>query len=197
MASLARSAPLPDRSTLVEEPQFQQTVQRSRSLIQKILLSIPGAHKSCITTEALQLNSPENAKLDIMAQNIGIPPAPVLRVVSENFTLKNSLTLMSEGLQLHRALLSAVSERLQKKNQVTDLMADIRDLTIQINKMLKMVQNEAVVQPTPTPMALSLLGDYEVQVAAHLTLVQLQSFGQDTVRCLRSLDRSNEEMTES
>ena len=42
---------------------------------------------------------------------------------------------MSEGLQLHRALLSAVSERLQSKNKVTELMADIRDLTIQINKV--------------------------------------------------------------
>lgn len=63
-------------------------------------------------------------------------------------------------------------------------------------QMLKLVQGEAVVQPTPTPVTLSLPADYEVQVAAHLTLVQLQSFGQDVVRCLRSLDQSNEEDTE-
>ncbi|XP_056222311.1 colony stimulating factor 3 (granulocyte) a isoform X2 [Seriola aureovittata] len=197
MATVARSAPLPEGSALVEDPQFQEMVQRSRGLVEKILLSIPDTHKSCIHTETLQLNSSENAMFVLMAKKIGIPSAPVLRVVSENVSLQTSLTQMSEGLQLHRALLSSVSERLENKNKVTDLMADIRDLIIQINKMLKMVQKEAVVQPTPTPMALHLLGEYDVQVAAHLTLVQLQAFGQDTVRCLRSLDQSNEEETES
>lgn len=65
-------------------------------------------------------------------------------------------------------------------------------------QLLKKVQAESVVQPTPTPVALRLPGEYEVQVAAHLTLVQLQSFGQDVVRSLRSLDQSNdEEETES
>uniref|UniRef100_A0A3B4YIH9 Colony stimulating factor 3 (granulocyte) a n=1 Tax=Seriola lalandi dorsalis TaxID=1841481 RepID=A0A3B4YIH9_SERLL len=197
MATVARSAPLPEGSALVEDPQFQEMVQRSRGLVEKILLSIPDTHKSCIHTETLQLNSSENAMFVLMAKKIGIPSAPVLRVVSENVSLQTSLTQMSEGLQLHRALLSSVSERLENKNKVTDLMADIRDLIIQINKMLKMVQKEAVVQPTPTPMALHLLGEYDVQVAAHLILVQLQAFGQDTVRCLRSLDQSNEEETES
>lgn len=61
---------------------------------------------------------------------------------------------------------------------------------------MKMVLGEAVVQPTPTPVTLSLPGDYEIQVAAHLTLVQLQSFGQDVVHCLRSLDQSNEDDAE-
>lgn len=57
--------------------------------------------------------------------------------------------------------------------------------------MLNIVQ-ESVVQPTPTPMALRLTGEYEVQVTAHLTLLQLQYFGQDMVRCLRSLDLNND-----
>lgn len=196
MATFARSAPLPGSNTLVEGAQFQEIVQRSRSLIQKILLSIPDTHKSCIHTETLQLNSSENGKLGRMAITIGIPSAPVLRVVSESVTLESSLRTMSEGLQLHRALLSSVSPRLENKDKVTGLMADIRDLAIQINKMLKMAQADAVVQPSPTPVALHLPREYEVQVAAHLTLVQLQSFGQDTARCLRSLERSNEEETE-
>lgn len=42
---------------------------------------------------------------------------------------------MSEGLQLHRALLSSVSPRLENKDKVTGLLADIRDLVIQINKV--------------------------------------------------------------
>lgn len=196
MATVARSAPLPERSALVEDPQFQEMVERSRSLVDRILLSIPDTHKSCIHTETLQLNSSENAKFELMASKIGIPPAPVLRVVSENVTLQTSLTQLSEGLQLHRALLSAVSERLENTDKVIGLMAEIRDLTIQINKMLKMVQKEAVAQSTPTPVALRLLGEYDVQVAAHLTLVQLQAFGQDAVRCLRSLEQSNEDEPE-
>uniref|UniRef100_A0A3P8S5X2 Colony stimulating factor 3 (granulocyte) a n=1 Tax=Amphiprion percula TaxID=161767 RepID=A0A3P8S5X2_AMPPE len=197
MATFARSAPLPKNGALVEDPQFQEIVERSRSLTQKILLSIPDTHKSCIHTETLQLNSSENGKLETMASTIGIPSASVLRVVSENSTLEDSLTGMYEGLQLHQALLSAVSSRLGNKDKVIELMADIRDLAIQINKMLKMAQAEPVVQPSPTPVALRLPANYEVQVATHLTLVQLQAFGQDMIRCLRPLDRSNEEETES
>ncbi|KAI9531750.1 hypothetical protein NQZ68_038143 [Dissostichus eleginoides] len=198
MATLARSAPLqPEMGTLVEEEQFQEIVLRSRSLIEKILLSIPDTHKECIHIETLKLNSSENANFVTMASTIGIPPAPVLKVVSENFSLETGLRRMSEGLQLHRALLSSVSPRLEQKDRVIGLQADIRDLVVQINKMLKMAQAEAVVQPSPTPVALRLPGEYEVQVAAHLTLVQLQAFGQDTVRCLRGLDRSNDEETQS
>lgn len=197
MASLSRSAPLPDGSTLVADPRSQEIVQRSRSLIQKILLSIPDAHNSCIHTETLKLNSSENEKLGVMATNIGIPSAPVLKTLSGTFSLETGLTRMSEGLQLHRALLGSVSPHLEKKEKVMELQADIRDLILQINKMLNKVKGEALAQPTPTPVALRLPGEYEVQVAAHLTLVQLQSFGQDVVRLLRSLDQSSEEETES
>lgn len=197
MASLSRSAPLPDGSTLVADPRSQEIVQRSRSLIQKILLSIPDAHNSCIHTETLKLNSSENEKLGVMATNIGIPSAPVLKSLSENFSLETGLTRTSEGLQLHRALLGSVSPHLEKNDKMMELQADIKDLNIQINKILNKVKGEALAQPTPTPVALRLPGEYEVQVAAHLTLVQLQSFGQDVVRLLRSLDQSSEEEPES
>ncbi|KAM7381866.1 hypothetical protein PAMA_012630 [Pampus argenteus] len=193
MADLVvQCAPLPE--LLDKDPQFQQIVARSRSLTGKILLLIPETHKSCVHTETLQLNSSDNAKLGIMASNIGIPPPPVLKVVSEDFTLETSLRRISEGLHLHRNLLSSVCGN---KDIVIELMADIRDLGLQINKMLKMLQTETVVQPTPTPVALRLPGEYEIQVAAHLTLVQLQSFGQDMVRFFRSLEQNDEEETES
>lgn len=51
MATLARSAPLPGSGTPVEAPQFQDIVLSSRSLVQKILLSVPDTHKSCIHLE--------------------------------------------------------------------------------------------------------------------------------------------------
>lgn len=63
--------------------------------------------------------------------------------------------------------------------------------------MLKISIPETVVQPSPTPIALQLPGEYEIQVAAHLTLVRLQSFLQDMVRCFRSLDLSNDEELDS
>lgn len=44
---------------------------------------------------------------------------------------------MSEGLHQFSALLSTISERLQNKNKVVELMSDIKDLTIQINKVRK------------------------------------------------------------
>ncbi|XP_068610854.1 colony stimulating factor 3 (granulocyte) a [Brachionichthys hirsutus] len=196
MASSARSAPATQRSALVEDPDFTDIVQISGSLTAKILLSIPDAHNSSIPSKALQLNSPENAKLVQMALTIGVRSAPRLSAVSENVSLEACLATMSEGLQLHQALLKAVSPHLQKRDKIEDLQADVRDLIIQINKMLKMVRGETPVQPTPTPVALNLPGNYEVQVAAHMTLVQLQAFGQDTVRCLRTLVRNNEEETE-
>ncbi|XP_037611277.1 uncharacterized protein LOC119479580 isoform X3 [Sebastes umbrosus] len=198
MATFARSAPLlPEWSALVESQQFQDFRLTSDSLTQKILFSIPDTHKSCIQSETLKLNSSENAQYATMVTTIGIRPAPVLSVVSENYSLETSLRHMSEGFQLHRDLLSAVSPRLANKDNVTGLVADIRDLVLWINKMLKMVQTDAVVQPSPTPVALNLPGNYEVQVAAHMILVQLQAFGQDTARCLRSLNRSNVEETQS
>ncbi|XP_041670936.1 colony stimulating factor 3 (granulocyte) a [Cheilinus undulatus] len=194
MASFARSAPLPDGSALVADPEI---VKMSRSLIQKILLSIPDAHESCVYTETLKLNSSDNENLGVMASNIGIPSAPILKTLSDSFTLETGLKHMSEGLQLHRALLSSISPRLENNNKVTDLQSDIRDLAIQINKMLNKITAETMVLPSPTPVALRLPGEYEVQVAAHLTLVQLQSFGQDVVRLLRSLDQGSEEEMES
>ncbi|MEQ2312671.1 hypothetical protein AMECASPLE_033606 [Ameca splendens] len=198
MASAARSAPLPKSSSaLVEDPQFQEILQRSRSLTQKILDSISDTHKSCVHTETLQLNSSENAKLATMASTIGIPRAPVLRAVSKNFTLEAGLRAMHDGLQLHQELLTSISPRLGMKNKVAVLISDVRDLKIQIVKMQKMTQMQAAVPPMSTSVELRLPGDYDVQVAAHLTLDQLQTFSQDVARCLRSLDSSDDDEKES
>lgn len=70
-------------------------------------------------------------------------------------------------------------------------LSDLRHLLcLQMLKML--LTDVAVKSPPPTPPALRLPGEYEVQVAAHLTLEQLQAFGRDVVRCLRSLDQSED-----
>ncbi|XP_014906192.1 colony stimulating factor 3 (granulocyte) a [Poecilia latipinna] len=191
MASAARSAPLPESgSALVEDPRFQEILQRSRSLTQKILDSIADTHSSCIHTETLKLDSSDIGRFSTMATNIGIPPAPVLTAVSENFTLETGLRVMHDGLQLHQGLLSSIAPRLAEKDKVVALMSDVRDLKIQIAKMQKMNQSHIAAPPTSGSVELRLPGEFEVQVAAHLTLVQLQAFSWDVARCLRSLDRS-------
>lgn len=63
--------------------------------------------------------------------------------------------------------------------------------------MLKIVQPQGSPHPTKPSTPLNLPADYEFQVAAHLTLVDLQSYIQDLVRFLRTLDRSTEVETES
>ncbi|TWW81451.1 colony stimulating factor 3 (granulocyte) a [Takifugu flavidus] len=190
MAMLGCGAPVPGSSALVEDPQTQELVQTSRLLLQKVLMAIPETHRSSVQSESLKLNSSENTKLVIMASTIGIPPAPVLKALSENFTMGTCLRRISEGLQLHRTLLAVIADHLKNKDRMLALQADIRDLNIQINKMLKMVGEETVVPPAVT---LNLPADYEVQVAAHLTLQQLQTFGRDVDRHLKSLDKTVDE----
>lgn len=60
-------------------------------------------------------------------------------------------------------------------------------------KAVQVAESPLAVQPTATSLASRLTGDYEVQVATHLTLVQLQSFGQDIVRSLRNIAQANGE----
>ncbi|CAB1312335.1 unnamed protein product [Coregonus sp. 'balchen'] len=202
MASYGHSAPILEYSgetgQLVEDPEFNLLVENSQSLTKKVLDAIPETHKSCIHSETLILNSTsENRKLQYLAINLGIPSAPTLKALTDNFTLETCLRRMSEGLQLHQDLLRAVVQRLANTESLTALLTDIRDLRVQINRMLKAVQvveSPVAVQPTATTsLASHLTGDYEVQVATHLTLVQLQSFGQDIVRSLRNIAQANRE----
>ncbi|XP_072312302.1 colony stimulating factor 3 (granulocyte) a [Eucyclogobius newberryi] len=197
MATMTHGAPLFGVTALVDQEQFQDLVQRSHSLIQKILLSIPDVHSSSIHIKTFQLKSPEITNMMIMATKLGFPQAPVLRVVSENCTLETSLNQMSEGLQLHEELLNTVLPKLNSNVKITELSNDIRDLDLQIHKMLNLIQNTTLPTPALKPVVLHLSGEYDIQLAAHLTLVQLEAFGQDVVRCLRSMEHNMEEELDS
>lgn len=130
-----------------------------------------------------------------MATNIGIPSAPILTAVSDSSTLETSLRRMLEGMQLHHSLLKAVEPRLNNKEALTELLADVSDLLIQIRKMLRTVHVELPAQ-RHTDLALHLPGEFDVQVATHLALVQLQGFGQDMERNLRQIAPEVEEVTD-
>lgn len=121
-----------------------------------------------------------------------------------------SLPQISKGLQLHEDLLSIIVNHLEQKQQLSDLKIDITNLKKQIIRvgacvcvrsqffisdskvnacisplvplqMLKVAGGQVEELPKPT---LNLPGNYEVQVAAHLTLQQLQNFLQDVDQCL-------------
>ncbi|XP_053709797.1 uncharacterized protein LOC128752530 [Synchiropus splendidus] len=197
MASIVGSAPLErlhaGDQALVEDPQFQAQVGNSRSLTEKLIEAVKEAHKSCVDTETFQLGQEDVDNLAIVARNINMPTPPVLRVSAENVSVESGLTQVTEGLLLYQAMLNATYPKLQKNEQVVALIADIKDLVVQLNKMLKMANAAKSVQPTPAPVELRLDSEYRVQVAIHLTLVHLQSFGHDMSRWLRQLDQSEEE----
>ncbi|XP_057682719.1 uncharacterized protein LOC130909833 [Corythoichthys intestinalis] len=190
MAKIVSAAPLPelcaDMCALVGGAQFQTLVRRSRSLTEKILIAIPDAHKTSVYAEMLKLDSSENAQLGTMASMINFPAVPELNW--ERASLESSLIHTYERLQLDQALLNAVLTRLENTHGVADLTNNVRDLSFQISKMLRALPTDYVVQMTPSPVNLLLSGDFEVQVATHLTLLQLRSLGQDIRHFLRNLD---------
>ncbi|XP_036408789.1 granulocyte colony-stimulating factor-like [Megalops cyprinoides] len=192
---LASSAPLPEYSgelgLFMEDPEFHRAMERSKSLVNKLLSEIPAVHKSCVSSEALTLDpSGDQKNLQYMVTSLGIPPAPVLRALSADFTMEMCLNRMSEGLHLYQNLLSVVHDRISTPEKVTELLADIRDLLAQVQKMRELGQLESGVQYGGSGLGARLTGDYEVQVATHVTLTHLRAFAQDLFRSLRNVARS-------
>ncbi|XP_037391480.1 colony stimulating factor 3 (granulocyte) b [Pygocentrus nattereri] len=168
---------------------FSQHMELAKSFTKKLLSEIPTVHHSCVGTEGLSLEpSAEVKNLEYIMAALAIPAAPRLAPISETHTPAMSLGRISEGLQLHQHLLQEVKKKLKCSEKLTPLLADLRDLSAQVHKL----QQEAQLTPSE-PQAQSsslssrLTGDYEVQVATHLVLQQLRSFGQDVFRSLRHI----------
>ncbi|XP_061761776.1 uncharacterized protein LOC133556145 isoform X2 [Nerophis ophidion] len=159
-------------------PPLRDAVDRARMLVDKIAKDMPAVHGSVVSTEA--------SSWQMMAASLGIPPAPVLKPLSEGFTPETSVSRMEAGGRLYQGLLGVLSGRL---GRLDHLLADLRDLLTQIAKMREAAQLSVadVDQNQDTDLASHLHGDYEVQVAAHLTLCQLRSFCHDMIRGLRAL----------
>lgn len=92
--------------------------------------------------------------------------------------------------------LKFVSQLKEKKKRFVSHLA-ITTTSQYISQMRKMNQSHTAAPPTSGSVELHLPGEFEVQVAAHLTLVQLQAFSQDVERCLRSLDCSADDNNQS
>ncbi|KAM9394368.1 uncharacterized protein KZ484_005425 isoform 2-T2 [Pholidichthys leucotaenia] len=156
-------------------------------LVEKLLEDIPTLHAASINTEGLTLDSSSHtANLQIMVTSLGIPASPVLKPLSERFTLDMCVSRMLVGSHLYQRLLGVLSDKL---SGLKDLSADLRDLVTHLTKMKEAAQlsTDPSDQNQTLDLASRLPGDYEVQVAAHVTLTQLRSFCHDLIRSLRSI----------
>ncbi|XP_056099382.1 colony stimulating factor 3 (granulocyte) b [Rhinichthys klamathensis goyatoka] len=168
--------------------ELTRAVENAMSLAKKILSDIRGAHDACVTSAGLTLSS-EAKSLEYLLSDIGIPAPPVLK--SEELTMETSLSRIVNGLELHRRLLEEVGVALSSSEELKPLLAGVRDLRDQVEEVQRLAQIPSPESQDGFPgLALQLRSDYQVQVAAHLTLQQLRSFTQDVFRTLRHISAS-------
>ncbi|XP_068458073.1 colony stimulating factor 3 (granulocyte) b [Clinocottus analis] len=171
---------------------LRAAADRAKTLVEKILRDVPAAHAAAVTIEGLTPDSAHSTHLQVMVMSLGIPAAPVLKPPSERFTLDICLSRMSAGSRLYQRLLGVLSEQL---SGLSDLQADLRDLQTHLSKMgeaaqLSVDESDPIQnldQNLDLDLASRLHGNYERQVAAHLTLTQLRSFSHDLIRSLRAV----------
>ncbi|XP_042338238.1 granulocyte colony-stimulating factor-like [Plectropomus leopardus] len=184
LVNLIQSAPVSSPSN--PSAALTAAAERAKTLVEKILKDVPTVHAATVTTEGLTLDgAAQTANLQMMVTSLGIPAAPVLKPPSERFTLDDCVSHMAAGVRLHQGLLGVLSERL---SGLSDLRADLRDLLTHITKMKEAAQLGSGSEAGQSPdLASRLHGNYEVQVATHLTLTQLRSFCHDLIRSLRAV----------
>ncbi|XP_077590110.1 colony stimulating factor 3 (granulocyte) a isoform X1 [Stigmatopora nigra] len=172
---------------------LRDTLERARMLADKIAEQIPAPHAQ-VSLHATFWHgrvltfdlSWQTGDLEMMAAALGIPPAPVLKPLAANFDVDTCVSRMSTGVQLFQELLGVLSARL---DGLEGLRADLRDLFARITEIHKAIR-PGDTQPVPdsaAELASRLHGDYEVQVAAQVTLGRLRSFAHDLIRSLRDI----------
>ncbi|XP_051526808.1 LOW QUALITY PROTEIN: colony stimulating factor 3 (granulocyte) b [Myxocyprinus asiaticus] len=174
---------------LIVSHDLSHAVERGVSLAKKMLSDIPAVHETCVKTTGLTLELSGEAKnLEYLFGDISIPEPPVLKTISENLTLAMSLSRIVEGLELHHKLLQRIREFLTSTEKLDLLLADIRDLSSQVQEMQQLAQIPSTVSQKAFPdLSPNLDSDYQVQVTTHLSLQQLRSFTQDVFRSLRQI----------
>ncbi|KAK2894294.1 colony stimulating factor 3 (granulocyte) b [Channa argus] len=167
---------------------FREAVERTKALVEKILTDLPTVHAATVNIQGLTLDSSsQTANLQMMVMSLGISASPVIKPLSEHFTLDMCVGRMLAGSQLYKGILGVLSERL---SGLSDLKAELRDLHLHINKMkevAKLSGTDSSDQSSVSDLAARLQDDYKVQVAVHLTLSQLRSFCHDMIRSLRNI----------
>ncbi|XP_072298952.1 colony stimulating factor 3 (granulocyte) b [Eucyclogobius newberryi] len=178
MMALAHAVPLGSSRT--------SDLTRILVLVQKILQSLDQIHGKTVTSPGLTFDpSSHTPELHLMMSQLQMPPTPVLKPISPSFTQEDCVRRMWEGLEQQQRIVGDLSSRL---SALSDLHADLRDLQAQMTAMMLAM---GVVNSPPAQSEGSILtrlhGDYETQVATHLTLKTLRAFCQDLRRSLRML----------
>ncbi|XP_040047329.1 colony stimulating factor 3 (granulocyte) b isoform X1 [Gasterosteus aculeatus] len=185
LADFLQSAPVVSPSD--PEP-LREAVERAKTLVDKILRDVSIVHSATVTMEGLTLDSAHPTNLQMMVTSLGIPPAPVLKPLSEHFTLDVCVSRMSSGILLYQRLLGVLSDRV---SGLSDLQADLRDLQTHVATVREVAQlrdPELDENQNQRPdLASRLHGNYKVQIATHLTLTHLRSFCHDLIRSLRGV----------
>ncbi|XP_031594568.1 uncharacterized protein LOC116319402 [Oreochromis aureus] len=184
LAALVQSAPV----SLPSNPSqtFKEAVERVMRLVEKIRKDVRSVHGSIINIDGLTLDpSSQTGQLEMMRITLGIPDTPVLKELSEQFTADMCVSRMLAGGRLYQGLLVDLSGRL---GGLEALSAELRDLVTHINQMKDTAQlSSDSSDQSSLDLTLNLHGNYDVQVAAHLTLCQLLEFCHDLIRSLRNM----------
>ncbi|XP_061088432.1 colony stimulating factor 3 (granulocyte) a [Conger conger] len=180
----------------MEHPDFLRVVEHSQNLVNKILKDIPDTHKSCVNHKNLTLPPSPESNLEYMESLLRIPRAPLLKGLSAEFTLEMCLSRISEGLQMYQDVLSTLHNRVSNPEKMKDMQADVRDLLAQITKMQDLGRFQTRMKYGGSGLASRLSGGFEVQVAAHLSLLQLQDFSQHIFRSLRNMTDTDPDLNE-
>ncbi|XP_061606215.1 uncharacterized protein LOC133466477 isoform X2 [Phyllopteryx taeniolatus] len=205
-----RTAP----TAAAHSPALRDALERARMLADKISKDVPaayaevssrwpaapgGSRRPSLTTPAFvppqgsTLDLPQQTgDLQMMAVALRIPPAPVLKPLSQHFDMDTCVSRMAEGVRMFQGLLGVLSTRL---GGLDGLRADLRDLLTQIAKVQEAARPGGAETDRDRDrerdrwagMAAGLHGDYEAQAAAQLTLTQLRSFAHDVIRSLRAI----------
>ncbi|XP_051771310.1 colony stimulating factor 3 (granulocyte) a [Ctenopharyngodon idella] len=172
-------------------PNIMDTIEQTHSLISKILDDIPTVHTAWIQSQSLILGDNTTRQLLQHLKEKMIPSAPVLQNISSSFTQETCLAHIAKGLQLHLNLLKEISKSpmLVQTKRVNDLQDEIQDLLYQIEENQPGFDHsqQASDKKSQTDLAKHLTSEYLTQVAAHLTLQQLQDFSYDVLRSILSI----------
>ncbi|KAL6102340.1 csf3 [Pungitius sinensis] len=183
LADFLQSAPVvsPSNPDLLRE-----LSEQAKTLVDKILKNISIVHHATVTIEGLTLDSPYPTNLQTMVTSLSIPSAPILKPLSKHFTRDVCVGRMSSGTRLYQRLLGVLSDR---ASGLSDLQADLRDLQTHVAKMREAAQlrDPELDENQNLDLASRLHGNYEVQIATHLTLTDLRSFCHDLIRSLKEI----------
>uniref|UniRef100_A0A3B4GIZ6 Uncharacterized LOC102201030 n=1 Tax=Pundamilia nyererei TaxID=303518 RepID=A0A3B4GIZ6_9CICH len=184
LAALVQSAPVSSPSNPSQT--FKEAVERVMRLVEKIRKDVRSVHGSIINIDGFTLDpSSQTGELEMKRINLGIPDPPVLKELSEQFTADMCVSRMLAAGRLYQGLLVDLSRRL---GGLEALSAELRDLVTHINQMKDAAQlSSDSLDQSSLDLTLNLHGNYDVQVAAHLTLCQLLEFCHDLIRSLRNM----------